>query len=66
MTWSGKIDKYEYLTDEKKMPPDQSRVIDKLSLLIFLLKSFWKRKQEKQLKKKEKINWKQLKSMKNN
>ena len=25
--WSGKIDKHEYLTGEKILPPDQSRVI---------------------------------------
>ena len=26
---SGKIDKYEYLTGEEILPPDQSRVIEK-------------------------------------
>ena len=25
---SGKIDKYEYLTDEEILPPDQKRVIE--------------------------------------
>ena len=27
--WSGKIDKYEFLTAEEILPPDQSRIIEK-------------------------------------
>ena len=41
---SGKIDKYEYLTVEEMLPPDQSRIIRKVSLLISCRKSFRKRK----------------------
>ena len=41
---SGKIDKYEYLTVEEMLPPDQSRIIRKVSLLISFRKSFRKRK----------------------
>ena len=33
---SGEIDKYEYLTDEEIVPSDQSRIINNLSLHIFL------------------------------
>ena len=33
---SGKIDKYEYSTGEEILPPDQTRIIDKVSLLIFI------------------------------
>ena len=33
---SGKIDKYEYSTGGEILPPDQSRIIDKVSLLIFI------------------------------
>ena len=29
---SGKIDQYEYLTGEEILPPDQRRLIEKLSL----------------------------------
>ena len=32
----GKIDKYEYLTGEEILPPDKSRMIRKLCLLILL------------------------------
>ena len=32
---SGKIDKYEYLTDEEILPSDQSRMIAQVSLLIY-------------------------------
>ena len=41
---SGKIDKYEYLMVEEMLPPDQSRIIRKVSLLISFRKSFRKRK----------------------
>ena len=33
---SGKIDKYEYLTDEEILSNNQSRVIEQASLLILL------------------------------
>ena len=32
--WSGKIDKYEYLTGEEILPHDQSRVIGKVDFTI--------------------------------
>ena len=32
----GKIDKYEFLTDEEILPPDQRRVIEKLRFHILL------------------------------
>ena len=32
---SGKIDKYEYLTDEEILPSDQSRVMEEANLLTF-------------------------------
>ena len=31
---SGKTDKYEYLTSDEILPPDQSRMIEQASLLI--------------------------------
>ena len=33
---SGKIDKYEYLTDEEILPSDQSRVMEEANLLTFI------------------------------
>ena len=33
---SGRIDEYEYLTGEKIFPSDQSRIQNKLGLLVFL------------------------------
>ena len=33
---SGKIDKYEFLTGEDILPPDQRRVIEEACLLILL------------------------------
>ena len=33
---TSKTDKYEYLTHEKMLPPDQSRPVEKLSLLVLL------------------------------
>ena len=33
---SGKIDTYEYLTGEERLPFEQSRIKNKLSLLILL------------------------------
>ena len=35
---SGKIDKYEYLTDEEILPSDQSIIIEQAKFTIF---SFW-------------------------
>ena len=32
--WSGKIDKYEYLTGEEILPHDQSRVIEQVDFTI--------------------------------
>ena len=35
---SGKIDKYEYLTGEEILPPDQSRIIEQANFNQFLLR----------------------------
>ena len=40
---SEKIDKYEYLTDEEILPPDQRRVIEQDTFCKFSIRqSFWK------------------------
>ena len=49
---SGKIDKYEYLTDEEILPSDQKRLIEKLSLLISL-KALEKKRKQLNIKKKK-------------
>ena len=36
---SGKIDKYEYLIDEERLSSDQSKMINKISLIIH----FWEK-----------------------
>ena len=36
---SGKIDKYEYLTGEDRLPSDQSRIIEQV-FIFFIRKSF--------------------------
>ena len=36
---SGKIDKYEYLTDQEILPSDQSRIIEQIKFTYF---SLWK------------------------
>ena len=46
---SGKIDKYEYLTGKERLPSNQKRVINKLSLHMLLKEKLLKNK-EKQLK----------------
>ena len=38
---SSKIDKYEYLTGEEILPPDQSRIIEQANFFLFFFrKSF--------------------------
>ena len=49
---SGKIDKYEYLTDEEILPSDQKRLIEKLNLLISL-KALEKKRKQLNIKKKK-------------
>ena len=41
---SGKIDKYEYLIDEEMLSSDQSRMINKISLIIHLWEKLLKNK----------------------
>ena len=44
----GKVDKYEFLTDEKIQPSDQSRIIDQAKLIYSPLgKAFEKQKDKK-------------------
>ena len=40
----GKIDEYEYITGEKILQSDQSRILEQLSLLILLLVKHLKNK----------------------
>ena len=58
---SGKIDKYEYLTGEEILLPDQRRVIRKLSLHILL----FGKTLEKQIKAIEYQGEKQIKALEN-
>ena len=54
--YSGKIDNYEYLTDEEKLPSDQSRIIEQANFAYSPLgKAF-----EKQIKTIEKQGKKQV------
>ena len=41
---SGKIDKYEYFIGEEMLSSDQSRMINKISLIIYLLEKLLKNK----------------------
>ena len=41
---SGKIDKYEYFIGEEMLSSDQSRMINKISLIIHLLEKLLKNK----------------------
>ena len=34
--WSGKIGKYEYLSDEEILPPDQRKMIEQVGFLNLL------------------------------
>ena len=43
----GKIDKYEYLTGEEILPPDQSRVIEQTKFTYSPLEKFLEKKQQK-------------------
>ena len=57
---SGKIDKYEYITDEEKLPSDQSRTIEQAKISYFSLgKAF-----EKQLQTFENQGIKQAEALK--
>ena len=49
---SRRIDKYEYLTGEKILPYDQSRITEQAKFTYSSLKNLWKNKQ-KQLRIKE-------------
>ena len=40
---SWKIDKYEYLTDEEILPPDQSRIIEQVKFTYFPLSEAFKK-----------------------
>ena len=43
----GKIDKYEYLTGEEILPPDQSRVIEQTKFTYSPLEKVLEKKQQK-------------------
>ena len=43
----GKIDKYEYLTEEEILPPDQSRVIEQTKFTYSPLEKVLEKKQQK-------------------
>ena len=57
---SGKIDKYEYVTDEEKIPPEQRRVIDQAKFAYSLLEKAF----EKETKTIEEQGKKQVEDLK--
>ena len=58
---SGKINNYEYLTSEKLLPPDQSSMVEQTQFIYFPLGSAF----EKQIKKTEDQERKQIDAIKN-
>ena len=59
---SGKINKYEYLTGEEILPPNQKQIIEQDKLIY----SPWGRAFEKQTKKVENQGGKQVRTIKDN